>query len=525
MKVISKLFILLTAVFIVASFANIVSAAQDAYICPNGNPNPRVVYTFNILNPVPITGSPQPVPQLYVFGTGSTPSFLAPSQIGAYLTGPGGSGNYTDNYITISVSGGASDVQHVYDTHGIEAIQPVSTPIDISSLLQPLANQQTSVAVTLVDWGIVYGSTGYDLTILDCTLAPPPVCTTNSQCGTNGYIESPFCQSGNVFQNYKTYTCNNPGATNSNCTNLIQTQLRQTCSTNQTCSNGACVNVTIACNANSDCGISGYTGSPYCQGGDVYQNYKTYVCHNSGTADSVCTNVSVSQLKQNCGQDAYTSNYRCSGNIVQREKLDKGCSINACFSNSVWENYQTCSASQTCSNAQCVNNSLSLISSSAPASVYIGDNFQIKCNFGINNLPCIAPTHGGKGCAFVSFQGNGAVFNCVAEKLGLQANTCNIFSYPQDSRCTPVQTNSIQSTNVLDRCASHSTKQCVGSIVYWYNSCGVREDIFQQCAINQTCQNAQCINIACSTNSQCGTNGFTGSPYCQGGDVFQNYKT
>jgi len=168
---------------------------------------------------------------------------------------------------------------------------------------------------------------------------------------------------------------------------------------------------------------------------------------------------------------------------------------------------------------------LSLIDSSAPSTAYLGDSFQIKCNFGTNDLPCITSTHGGKSCSFAGMQGNYAVFNCLATQLGLQSNSCNIFSHPQDPRCTPVQADPIQNTNVLNRCTSHSTKQCSGNAVYWYDSCGVKQDVYQQCTGNQTCSNGSCTAVACSSNTQCGTNGLTGSPFCQSNNVYQNYTT
>ena len=44
-----------------------------------------------------------------------------------------------------------------------------------------------------------------------------------------------------------------------------------------------------------------------------------------------------------------------------------------------------------------------------------------------------------------------------------------------------------------NRCISHSYQQCSGS-VYWYNSCGEREEIAQACTGNQICQNNTCVN-------------------------------
>ena len=130
-------------------------------------------------------------------------------------------------------------------------------------------------------------------------------CDSNSDCGTSGYIGSPFCSYGNVYQDYKTYTCNNAGTPSSSCSNSTVAKLKTTCATGQTCSNGACGN--IACNTNSDCGTSGYIGSPFCSNGDVYKTYKTYTCNNAGTVNASCSNSTTDKLVTNC-----TTNQTCS---------------------------------------------------------------------------------------------------------------------------------------------------------------------------------------------------------------------
>src|SRR3989344_1207925 len=64
-----------------------------------------------------------------------------------------------------------------------------------------------------------------------------PVCSTNSQCGTDGFTGGPFCTGNGVYKNYITYTCNFPGTTNSSCSSSTTAQLQNMCLNNQTCSN------------------------------------------------------------------------------------------------------------------------------------------------------------------------------------------------------------------------------------------------------------------------------------------------
>jgi len=76
-------------------------------------------------------------------------------------------------------------------------------------------------------------------------------------------------------------------------------------------------------------------------------------------------------------------------------------------------------------------------------------------------------------------------------------------------------------------CTPNDHKQCVGNNVYWYNSCGAQESLYQTCGSNQTCQAGACVNqnISCSSNTDCGSNGYTGSNFCQSNSVYKNYLT
>ena len=63
-------------------------------------------------------------------------------------------------------------------------------------------------------------------------------CLTNAECGTNGFISTPTCQSDNVWQNFITYTCSNPGTSSSSCTDSTVLQSKETCSGG--CIDGRC---------------------------------------------------------------------------------------------------------------------------------------------------------------------------------------------------------------------------------------------------------------------------------------------
>jgi len=69
----------------------------------------------------------------------------------------------------------------------------------------------------------------------------PVACSSDSQCGTNGFVGGLFCTGNSVFQNYITFTCHSPGTPQSSCSSSTTSQLNQNCGANQICQNGACV--------------------------------------------------------------------------------------------------------------------------------------------------------------------------------------------------------------------------------------------------------------------------------------------
>ena len=68
----------------------------------------------------------------------------------------------------------------------------------------------------------------------------PVSCNSNSDCQSSGYTGNPFCSSNDLAQIFTSYTCMNPGKSNSFCASTTQTRTLQTCP--QGCSNGQCNN-------------------------------------------------------------------------------------------------------------------------------------------------------------------------------------------------------------------------------------------------------------------------------------------
>lgn len=351
----------------------------------------------------------------------------------------------------------------------------------------------------------------------ESTAPPPPiVCSTNAQCGTNAYVGSPLCQSGNVYQDFKTYTCSNPGTANSACSDSTALQLKQTCSSNQICQSGQCVDQTITCASDSACGANGFTGNPFCgSGGDVYRNFRTFTCHNSGTPASYCANSNEDRLVADC-----TNNQTCSAGSCQNQNIacstSADCGANAyegspfCQGNSVYKNFRTytcsnpgtansscsssvnpqlqntCASNQTCNNGSCADYNNLVVSSYAtpnPANV----NQQVSF---------IATATGGTGNYIYSWTGDcagsGQVCNTTFSTSGTHTVTVTVTSGSQ--------TNTSVATVVINQnCAQQSERRCDNSSVYWYDSCGNRDGLIQYCQYG--CSNGYCNNQTCTAYS------------------------
>jgi hypothetical protein len=121
-----------------------------------------------------------------------------------------------------------------------------------------------------------------------------------------------------------------------------------------------------------------------------------------------------------------------------------------------------------------------LVSSSAPASSYIGNNFEVSCDFGAR-LPCLYAKHNTNNCNFVRFDKTSEVFSCNAAQSGNWNDYCGMFTLSGDNRCFN-QGTTIKNTEVKicppENCAN---KQCGD------NNCG---GSCGSCSGNQDCDNS-----------------------------------
>ncbi len=339
-----------------------------------------------------------------------------------------------------------------------------------------------------------------------------PICFQDSDCGTNGYVGSLFCFFGDLGQKWRTYKCNNPGTGSASCSDSDSNKvkqdcgddgyvgsnycynndvyrdfvdkgcsndecfentdkvLQQNCGTNG-CSNGQC-NQQIECNSNSECGTNSWIGNPFCSSGDVYQAYRTYTCNSPGTISSSCSNSDSNNKKQECGAEGCSNNQCNTGTVVCSSNAE--CGTNGyvgsvfCSDGDIYQAYRTYTSSNP-----------GTISSSCSNS----DSYQLKEDCGTN------------GCS----SGVCNVGECPTSVCG---GYCGSYSGFPNYRFYN-----------LDGEGSYYPF-CDSSCKYNY---------YEYC--DYGCEDGECIELVCTKNSDCGTNGYVGSFFCLDNDIYQEYRT
>jgi hypothetical protein len=156
------------------------------------------------------------------------------------------------------------------------------------------------------------------------------ICFQNLDCGYNDFIGEKSCNQDNVFQDYQSFECNNPGTLESSCTQTIESQLIETC--DDTCIEGECTEITcysnddcndqdsstidtcnnpgqidsycshgeISCFEHNDCGTNQYTGESYCNQDKIYKDLKIFMCNNPATIFSFCSDNTSPKLMDTC---------------------------------------------------------------------------------------------------------------------------------------------------------------------------------------------------------------------------------
>ncbi|MFC1697001.1 glycoside hydrolase family 2 TIM barrel-domain containing protein [Nanoarchaeota archaeon] len=158
-------------------------------------------------------------------------------------------------------------------------------------------------------------------------------CSTSSDCGINGYVGNPFCNANDIYQKYRTWNCNDAGTPDSQCSYQDLDDQISSCDSNELCVDGECIEGDVECSSKTDCGTDSYMGESYCETGNVYQTYRTYICENQGTLDSSCTYSDSDIITIECSEDETCNEGQC---------LDKECNYNGICESFLDENSFNC---------------------------------------------------------------------------------------------------------------------------------------------------------------------------------------
>jgi len=171
-------------------------------------------------------------------------------------------------------------------------------------------------------------------------------CYQDSDCGTDGLTGNRYCIGNNVTEDFIEFICNNPGTSNSYCSDITTPNFIEECE--DYCLNGICYeyvceqdsdcddnnpltldqcinpstvisecrNIPFNCANDADCGFTGFLGEEYCSGDDVFKNYQNATCINPGTLNSYCTLEVTANLTNDCQWACYNATcIRCDENI------------------------------------------------------------------------------------------------------------------------------------------------------------------------------------------------------------------
>ncbi len=364
-----------------------------------------------------------------------------------------------------------------------------------------------------------------------CEDIPEIECSTNSQCGTNGYVSDLYCSvSGDAVRDYKTYLCNNPNTPQSFCSNNVTQQVIDDCSAQEQCNNGVCNPINITCSTNSQCGSDGYIGEAYCSvNGDAVRDYKTYMCNYPGTPQSSCSSNVTQKLIDDCSAQEMCTNGVCNSiNITCRQNSDCGtngyvsdlyCSV----SGDAVRDYKT----YLCNNP---NTPQSFCSNNVTQQVIDDCSAQEQCNNGIcGNIRCDEDEDCDddnertidqcvKPGTTESYCRNTEV-NCIEDlDCGITGFIGNEFCYQND----------IYKTYQTSICRNPGTLES-------YCNVEASPQLVQECDDNNPLTSDMCVQngnvlcehkiIQCTKNSDCGIDGYVGTEFCSQGDVARNYTT
>ena len=293
--------------------------------------------------------------------------------------------------------------------------------------------------------------------------------TQNKTCSYQCNIGQTKCV-GNNYYNCNNYAWSNQGVTVGHCN--------------------------VNCLSDSNCPADENLGTT-CSGYTPVKKTKTYSCSSYNCVSNIVSQnlpIQVGLCNVNCLSGSKcigTDYYECSNyNWINQGQVEGECGVD-CLSGSnkcVDYEYYFCSNSAWINQGKVIGecNVNCLLASDCPATTYS----PLYC-FNNNVVHDITSS----GCGF-HYTCRGMIAKSVL------VETC--------------ENNCESGVCVGPECLSHSYKQCSNGDVYWYDSCNVIEEIFDNCGVNEECSNAECVESCIP--------GYVGAKSCSENNVIQNYQ-
>ena len=231
---------------------------------------------------------------------------------------------------------------------------------------------------------------------------------------------------------------------------------KQACPSDKICKDGSCV---LKCTTKA---------TKKCADGDVYW------FDSCGTKEN---------KYQECGTTEFTGATRCSNGWMQKEKLVRGCSGSACTVEREWVNDTKCPSGTVCSNNQCVKQ----CTTHATKKCVDGDVYWFdSCGNKENKYQECGETafSGTTRCSNGWMQKDRIVRGCSNAACTVEREWVNDTKCPSGTVCSNNQ--------CVKECTTHAYKKCADGDVYWYNSCGVKENKYQECGTTEWGTNYKC---------------------------------
>ena len=287
-------------------------------------------------------------------------------------------------------------------------------------------------------------------------------CSANTDCGTNNWINELFCQSNDIYQNFKSFICNLAGTYDSYCSDSTIAQLK------------------------TDCGEDscGSFGENYCKSGDVY--------HSRTCNDKGCTNGGCFDNQSTDEQKVQDCSYGCLTGTCLFEPPVITCNNNADCDDENSHTEDVC-INPGEENSYCSNENIVCLQNSECDD--LNNHTEDSCvNPGQENSYCTHETHEDILCLINSECGTNGYINQPSCSNG------NVVQDYQTFTCNNPGTTS-------SSCSSNSSPQ-----------------VKQTCQYG--CSNGACLPqpVQCTTNADCNSLDNYSDDYCSSGDVYYDFN-